>query len=322
MNLLPVISRMLILFNPELSFSMRIDFTTFDIKKLILVLLGFMFFACQQKSESLDTLYSLPKKLKEVSGIIYAAKDNLLWALEDSGNANAVYGLNFENGKIEKSIIITGTENIDWEDITKDQEGNLYIGDFGNNDNLRKDLCIYKIDANSLNQEDVTPAYKITFTYPEQKDFPPKKTELFYDVEGFFEFKNNFYLFTKNRSKGFDGTAFLYKIPNTPGFHEAQFIGEFNTCDNYNHCAITSAAISPDASKVVVLCHDKMIAFENFQGDRFLQGKRENLDLDHFSQKEAVCFKDNELLIIADEKTKSVGGNVYTMSIKKLKSKP
>jgi hypothetical protein len=31
---------------------------------------------------------------------------------------------------------------------TKDKDGNLYVGDFGNNDNERKDLCIYKIDKN------------------------------------------------------------------------------------------------------------------------------------------------------------------------------
>jgi hypothetical protein len=31
---------------------------------------------------------------------------------------------------------------------------------------------------------------------------------MFYDVEGFFEHGNYFYLFTKNRSKNFDGTAF------------------------------------------------------------------------------------------------------------------
>jgi hypothetical protein len=30
------------------------------------------------------------------------------------------------------------TANIDWEDITKDKDGNLYVGDFGNNDNERK----------------------------------------------------------------------------------------------------------------------------------------------------------------------------------------
>ena len=54
--------------------------------------------------------------------------------------------------------------------------------------------------------------YKISFSYPEQKEFPPKKKEMFYDVESFFEHNGYFYLFTKNRSKGFDGTAFIYKI--------------------------------------------------------------------------------------------------------------
>jgi hypothetical protein len=78
--------------------------------------------------------------------------------------------------------------------ITKDKDGNLYVGDFGNNDNERKDLCIYKIDKKSF--KNAIPAYKVSFAYPEQKIFL-KKTEMFYDVEGFFEFKNNFYLFTK-----------------------------------------------------------------------------------------------------------------------------
>jgi hypothetical protein len=290
-------------------------------KKYISFLVVFILLACQQNSDSLVTIYALPKKLKEVSGIIYLPQNKLLWTLEDSGNANMIYGLNFKNGKIEKEITLKKTKNIDWEDITKDNQGNLYVGDFGNNDNVRQDLCIYKINANELVKESVAPAYKISFAYPEQKTFPPKKSAMFYDVEGFFEFKNSFYLFTKNRSKGFDGTAFLYKIPNTAGFHKAQLLGTFKTCENYNHCAITSAAISPDASKVVILCHDKIIVFEDFKGDIFLKGKRTNLNLNHFSQKEAVCFIDNDLLFIADERSKKIGGMVYKTSLKKLKSK-
>ncbi|TDE51041.1 hypothetical protein [Flavobacterium sp. GT3P67] len=290
-------------------------------RNYIFILSAFTFLSCQPDSGTLTTVYSLPKKLKEVSGITYSSKSNLLWTLEDSGNANEIYGLNFENGKIEKTITIENTENVDWEDITKDKDGNLYIGDFGNNDNERKDLRIYKIDKKSLAAESVIPAYEISFAYPEQKDFPPKKTKMFYDVEGFFEFKNNFYLFTKNRSKGFDGTAFLYKIPNTAGFHQAVLMGEFKTCDNYNHCAITSAAISPDESKVAVLTHDKIFLFESFGGDNFLNGIKTTLELNNFSQKEAASFIDNDRIFIADEKVKSVGGNVYDVSVKKLKSK-
>lgn len=282
--------------------------------------LFFLSFSCKNDTGSLRPFFSLSNDLKEVSGIIYDPVTDLFWTLEDSGNANSIYGLN-SNGEIIKEITIESTENIDWEDISKDKEGNLYIGDFGNNDNVRQDLCIYKIDKNALDNESTIPEYKVSFAYPEQKDFPPKKTQLFYDVEGFFEFKNNFYLFTKNRSKGFDGTSHLYKVPNEAGSHQAQLMGEFKTCDNYNHCAITSASISPDESKVVVLTHDKIWLFEDFIGDDFLNGSKTELLLNHFSQKEAICFKDNETLIIADEKTKKTGGKVYEVSLKKLKSK-
>ena len=291
-------------------------------RNYIFTLFALTFLSCQQDSGALSPVYSLPKKLKEVSGIVYLDSSNLLWVLEDSGNANEIYGLNFENGSIEKTLTIANTTNIDWEEITKDKDGNLYVGDFGNNDNERKDLCIYKIDKKFLTTKNAIPAYKVSFAYPEQKDFPPKKTEMFYDVEGFFEFKNNFYLFTKNRSKGFDGTAFLYKIPNTPGFHQPVLMGEFKTCDNYNHCAITAATIAPDDSKVAILTHDRIFLFENFEGDNFLNGIKTTLELNDFSQKEAASFIDNDRLFIADEKTKSVGGNVYEVSIKKLKSKP
>ncbi|SHM43194.1 SdiA-regulated domain-containing protein [Flavobacterium xinjiangense] len=289
-------------------------------KNYILLLALFVLLSCQQSSNSLKKIFSLPKNLKEVSGVSYSPDNNMLWTLEDSGNANAIYALN-NSGTIVKTVTIENTKNIDWEDITKDKAGNLYVGDFGNNENIRQDLCIYKMDKKSLDNGNAIPAYKISFAYPQQKEFPPKKSALLFDVEGFFEFKNNFYLFTKNRSKGFDGTSYLYKVPNVAGFHQAQFLGEFKTCDDFNHCAITSASISPDDSKVVVLSHDKIWLFENFTGDNFLKGIKTQLSLNHFSQKEAICFKDNETLIIADEKTKKIGGNVYEVTLKKLKSK-
>ena len=289
-------------------------------KKCISLLFILFVVACQQKEDSLATLYPLPKNLKEVSGIAYVPESNLLWTIEDRGNQNAIHGID-SNGEIAHTIAIANTRNIDWEDITKDNEGNLYIGDFGNNDNERKDLSIYKIDKNGLNSENVSPAYKISFAYPEQKEFPPKKSEMFYDVEGFFEYKNNFYLFTKNRSKDFDGTAFLYKVPNVAGNHQAVLLGEFKTCENADQCAITSAAMSPDESKIIVLTHDKIILFENFKGDDFLNGSQTTLELNHFSQKEAICFTSNDSVLIADERAKKTGGKVYRVSLKTLKSK-
>lgn len=284
-------------------------------KNFISITIAFVLLACQNSSETIITLYSLPKKLKEVSGITYFPETNLLYTLEDSGNANAIYALN-SHGKIDKKVTIANATNVDWEDITKDKKGNIYIGDFGNNDNERRDLCIYKVAKSQLNKENVVSEYKISFSYPEQTEFPPKKKELFYDVEGFFEYQNYFYLFTKNRSKNFDGTSFIYKILNKSGTQKAVKIGEFKTCDNYNHCVITSASISPDGKKVVVLSHDKIVLFKNFKGDLFHKGSQKEIKLNHFSQKEAIVFKDNNTLLIADEKTNKVGGNVYEFKLK------
>ena len=284
---------------------------------------GFLLFSCHQDSGLLTPLYKLPDNLKEVSGISYSPQTDLVWTLEDSGNKNNIYAID-SNGNIVNKLTIKDTKNIDWEDITKDQEGNLYIGDFGNSSNTRTDLCIYKIAKESLVSSSVTPKYKVSFSYPEQKDFPPKKKELLFDVESFFELNGSFYLFTKNRSKGFDGTTLLYKIPNKSGFHNAKLIGKFKACDNYNTCAITSAALSPDKSKVVLLSHNKVWLFENYYEDNFLSGNSSELDLNHKSQKESICFKDNDILLIADEKTNNNGGVVYKVSINnlKLKSKP
>lgn len=286
-------------------------------KNYILFLASIVLLSCQQPSTFLTTIYSLPKNLKEVSGITYSTEDSLLWTLEDSGNANVLYALNSE-GLIAKEVTVKNVENIDWEDLAKDKEGNLYIGDFGNNENERQDLCIYKMDKKSLDNENAFPAYKISFSYPEQKNFPPKKKELLYDVESFFELNGNFYLFTKNRSKGFDGTVFIYRVPNRAGFHKAELIGDFKTCDDYDNCAITSAAISPDQSKVVLLSHSKIWLFKNFSSDNFLSGIRTETELQHNSQKEAICFKDNDTLLIADEKVKKTGGTLYEISTNKL----
>ncbi|WP_163408334.1 SdiA-regulated domain-containing protein [Flavobacterium ajazii] len=284
-------------------------------KKSFLIIVSIALLACQQQSNTdLKKLYSLPKKLKEVSGITYFPETNTLYTLEDSGNKNAIYAINSQ-GKLAKTITISNAKNVDWEDITKDKSGNIYIGDFGNNDNERRDLCIYKVNKNQLNKETALAEYKISFSYPEQKEFPPKKRELFYDVESFFEQNGYFYLFTKNRSKGFDGTVFIYKIKNASGTQKAVKIGEFKTCNNYNHCVLTSATISPDGKKVALLSHDKIVLLKGFKGDLFHKGSQTEVNLNHFSQKEATVFKDNNTLLIADEKADKIGGNVYEFKL-------
>lgn len=287
--------------------------------KYEILIIGLLLISCQENGSQLETLCKLPKNLREVSGMQKVQKSNSFYVIEDSGNESLVYEVGFEGE--QKAALGINAENTDWEDLASDSVGNLYLGDFGNNDNERKDLCIYKINP-TVKNDAITPDYKVLFYYPEQTEFPPSKKELLYDCEAFFERKGFFYLFTKNRSKGFDGTALIYKVPNKEGRHAALLLGKYKTGEDYNDSAITGAAISPDGSKFVLLGHSKVWLFEDFKGDDFLKAKITVLELNHYSQKEAVCFKDNSTLLIADEKDKKIGGNVYEVRLGSLKAKP
>jgi hypothetical protein len=252
--------------------------------------------------------------LKEVSGLEYI-KNSELWGLEDSGNKNKIYRFD-ETGNIIHEIKITDTKNNDWESVTADGEGNLYIGDFGNNKNDRKNLAIYKINNTDLGEANAAPSAVITFYYPEQTEFPPKKRQLIFDCESFLEYKGNFYLFTKNRSTGFDGTFQVYKVPNKAGNHAAKLLGTLKSCNIFNKCAITDADISPDGTMIVLLSGDKIWELTNFSENSFAKASMKMISLNGFSQKESVCFKDAKTLFIADEKDKNTGGKLYEFKLR------
>lgn len=278
------------------------------------------FGSCSQKSDLIQDYATLPSHLKEVSGLSYDASSRSFWMLQDSGNANELYQVD-SLGQVIHTLKIDKQKNNDWEELTADKEGNLYIGDFGNNKNNRRNLQIIKVNKNNLTATTAEADYVITFEYPEQKEFPPKATEMLYDAEAFFYYDDHFYLFTKNRSKAFDGTSLVYKIPNIAGHHQAEYVQTFRGCNIYKHCAITGAAISPDQKTFVLLSHTKLWVIDNFNPNAILDGRIQEHKLHHDTQKEAVTFGDDSTLYIADEVKKKSGGKVYKVDLNQLKPK-
>lgn len=275
--------------------------------------LAIIFLASSCNTGNLKVLGDLPKTLNEISGTETTINSDLIWTLNDSGNKPKLYGIT-TNGKIKHELKIDAKNN-DWEDLSTDNQGNLYIGDTGNNDNARKNLSILKVNATQLQSDKKINVERITFSYPDQFKFPPKKSKRFFDCEAFFWHNNYLYLFTKSRSHKKYGKTTLYKIPATAGHHQAQFLGEFYTCDDL-HCWITSADISPDGKKVVLLNHKSAWVFTDFKDDNFLNGKATELPFNHISQKESICFKDNNTLYITDEKAHGDGGKLYEFKLK------
>lgn len=250
----------------------------------------------------------MPSTLKEVSGTETTSNSDLVWMLNDSGNKPEIYGVNTK-GNIKKTVKIDA-KNHDWEDLTSDKQGNLYIGDFGNNENKRKNLVILKINATDLDSDKKVKPERIRFSYPSQKKFPPKKKQRFFDAESFFWHNNNLYIFTKSRVKHQFGKTSLYKVPAKAGEHIAEYLGSYEFCKDME-CWITSADISDDGKKMVLLSPHKAWIFSNFNNDNFLDSEPEGLTFEHESQKEGVCFKNDNTLYITDEKAHGAGGKLY-----------
>ena len=294
------------------------------LKKSILLTMTFIFLVVAVFIiSSIYTLYSKKEisfdpKLKEISGIEFDKRDRL-WAINDGGDDPKLYRLN-KDGSIAQEILVSNAKNIDWEDMTQNKFGHFFLGDFGNNKNDRRWLTIYKIENPIDIKTDTTNAEIIKFTYPEMDGNPIKPSNRNFDLEAFVALGRHLYLFTKNRTEPFDGITNLYKVGDHAANFKAQLIGSFKTCTTMEKlCWITSAALSPDRKKLVLLDSTSIWLFENFKGDQFFSGDVSKIDLGIVTQKEAITFYDDNTIVFTDEEFKGIGGNAYFIKLDKAK---
>ena len=269
-------------------------------------LLSLIFVGCTHYGR-LSLLADLSQSLNEVSGNEKIGNSAFIWMINDSGNKPEIFGVN-ERGVI-KRVVKVNAKNHDWEDITSDEQGNLFIGDFGNNQLKRKTQHILKINNEDLLTKNEVSASKTSFVYP--KEILGRKQA--FDAEAFFLYQNNFYIFSKSREKKYLGKTLLFKVPNSVGKHKAVFVSQF-AFENSADTRITAADISEDGKTVALLNHKEVFLITNFQQDQFFKGQMQSISLAHVSQKEGICFKDTTTLLITDEYSKDSKGNLYSLS--------
>lgn len=158
---------------------------------------------------SAQTDYQLPSVLSEISGL-EKWNDSTLIAINDGGNEPILFLLNL-NGQITRKINVLNATNTDWEALAID-DYYIYIGDFGNNMNERKDLCIYRVNRSEIAQSSAVNAEKMNISYKEQRTFPPLNDERHFDAEAMTFFDGQLWIFTKNSTKPFDGLSFIYMV--------------------------------------------------------------------------------------------------------------
>jgi hypothetical protein len=85
------------------------------------------------------------RAIPEASGIVKSRRyPGIFWVHNDSGNPPLLFAIRGD-GRIVGRFRLA-VPNLDWEDITIDDRGHLYVGDIGNNTGLLRVRVIYQVD--------------------------------------------------------------------------------------------------------------------------------------------------------------------------------
>lgn len=205
----------------------------FNLRAGTFVLAGLFFSLLPVLLPAQPARFRLPQSLREVSGLAAVAPDSLWWH-NDSGDAPRLVLTNGQ-GQVLSEVMLEGARHIDWEDMTHDPAGYLYIADFGDNRRQRTWLTIYRYHPQLLTLD------SIYYTYPAGRR---------HDAEALCWHNDSLHIFTKDRlPKG--NTTHHYSLPARPGAHEAVW------CDSLQlpRRVVTAAAVSSDGQRLALLSY-------------------------------------------------------------------
>ncbi len=278
---------------------------------MILVAL-FMLAGCSNYGQ-LTFIAKLPRKLNENSGLAILDSASV-WFIEDGSNPDKLYQVDLK-GDLLKEYEIKKAKNIDWEDLASDPDGNLYIGDLGNNLHKREEHIIYKVPDPRLEPGDYLIAQQIKLHYPAGEGRGSEGRNRRHDAEALFYREGFLYIVTKDRARPFTGEAFIYKVPAREGSYQAVLVGSFTPCRKRGVCEVTAADISPDGTKIALLGYGTLWIFSEFASDDFTQGKLTTINLGATTQLESVGFLNEQTLLLSDEKLGATGRNLYSYKL-------
>jgi hypothetical protein len=249
----------------------------------------------------MELLFELPSEISESSGLIFF--QNEFWTFNDSGGEPVLFAIDIVTGKILRRISISNASNIDWEEVTQDDEY-IYIGDFGNNYGNRKDLKIYRITKSELLTEKTDLAIKadiISFRFADQMEYQKNLFTTRYDCEAMIIWGDSIVIFSKNWK---DETSTVYCIPKLPGIYEPSPAFVFQS-----RGLVTGAALSKSKKELIIVGYEDftpfiwLIQMEKSIDFRRNVKSRKTFILMSGVQTEGVCFGPGGYLYISCERS-------------------
>ncbi len=240
----------------------------------------------------------LPDGLEECSGMVFL-DDQRLAMINDSGNEPAIFLLDTAGNLLEK-VALPNLENIDWESMAV-SEKEIFIGDFGNNGNRRRDLSVYV-----LSKADFSLQKRLDFYYPEQSGFPPEEPQKYYDLEAMIFRNDSLLLFTKNRTKPFDALVKVYYLdPHSEVEQAALLLQEFPIGKGLMQFMWVCGAEKGFNQKDLFLIGYQYLWYIPDLHCKELEILR--YDLGYFSQKEALAINQGQLYFSEESNFTRVG---------------
>ena len=225
--------------------------------------------------------------LTESSGLIGCSKDtNVFWTHND-GRRGMLYAIT-RAGRPVAEFPVAGVGLNDWEDIARDDQGHLYIGDIGNNDGKRALLAVHQID-----EPDPKDSGKVL---PVRRSWILRFSQAPFDCESLFIWQTNGYVISKVFN---DAQAEIYRFPLAE--QKEPFILEFVTRLPIES-PVTGADISADGKKLGVVCKSGAFVFR-IKGDVANAGDAKYHSV-KFRDKhiEGCCFVPEGLLATAESR--------------------
>lgn len=250
----------------------------------------------------------LDDALSEPSGIAIIYNESTgqfdYWMHNDYDYPDSIFSFRLDELMEPSRVLDIGEAYYDWEDITTDEDSNLYLGDFGNwtpNDELQ----IIKIpDPNSFATLSPPSSEVIRYEYP---------FDGVTDMEAMFHHEDYLYLLSKtvrpdiNPNLNEDYT-YLFRIPESSNLngttHIAELVDELQLTlpgdPDDARIKITGAEVSPDGEHLMLLGYERCWLFSCFEGNDFFGGEVAHFAM-NYRQYEGVAFVNNHEVIISKE---------------------
>jgi hypothetical protein len=262
------------------------------------------------------TIYSpplkctLPNAAVESSGMEWT--DGGMWTHNDSGNPNFIMKIDTATGAILKTVYIDNFPNVDWEDISADNDF-IYIAETGNNKGTRKDLKVLKIAKKDITSADTVHlnAVAINLSYSDQKSFISSSKHNF-DCESIVAIDDSIYLFTKDRG---DFRTRVYRVSKTPGTYVLDSLSGYNV-----NGLICGADYNPTSKEIVLVGYNGtgksfLWFLNNFKNHDFFSGNKRRIELDYAKdwQTEGITYINDKHLFMSSEAVSGYPASVFTI---------